>query len=139
MEILRKKEKGFTLIELMITIAVVILALLGLLSANTMMMRTSGTVFERAVATQHANQVVERIRDLATGSLASVTTTFPNAGVVNSALYTSTASELLSNESVSVIYADPAANPLDATVTVNWNAQGLRPVSTNIRTLIAKR
>ena len=134
-----QREEGFTLIEIMITMAVVVLALLGLLSANTMMQRTSGTVFERAVASQHASQVVERMRDLATGSLASVTAAFPNGGNVNAATYTSDATERLSNEAVVVSYADPAANPLDATVTVSWNAQGVRAVSTNIRTLIAKR
>lgn len=132
-------KKGFSLMEVAITMAVVTLALLGLLSVNTMMQRTSHAVYERSVAMQHAGQVVEQMRNLSTTSLANVTDTFPNGQVVNAAQYSTAATEVLPNEVVLTNYVNTAANPLDVTVTVNWNSLGVRASTASLRTLVARR
>ena len=135
-----KSEKGFTLIEIMITVAIMSVALIGLLYANTKMQQSGAAAFERAVAMQHANQVIENMRNLAATSLATVTTTFTNGGTVASSYYTQTSStESLPSEAVTVSYVSTAADPLDTTVTVTWLSNGVRTVSKSLRTLITER
>lgn len=135
-----KSERGFTLIEVMITVAVMTVSLLGLLYANTKMQQASNAAFENAVAMQHANQVIENMRNLAVTSLATVTGTFSNGGTVGSSYYTQTSSsESLPSEAVTASYVSASADPLDTTVTVTWSAGGVRTVSKSVRTLITKR
>ena len=135
-----KSERGFTLIEIMITVAIMSVALIGLLYANTKIQQSGNVAFERAVAMQHANQVIENMRNLAVTSLATVTGTFTNGGTVASSYYTQTsATESLPSEAVTVSYVSTSADPLDTTVTVTWSAGGVRTVSKSVRTLITKR
>jgi len=141
-----KAQKGFTLIEVMITVAIMALSLFGLLAANISMQYSSIDAHERSVAVQHANQVIEQMRNSALTSLAAAATAFPS-GTVASSNYTSSANEVLTNEAVTVAYTDgPDAgtsatddNPLDVTVTVNWQQRGVRNATEVIRTYIAKR
>ena len=135
-----KSERGFTLIEIMITVEVMTTCLLGLLYANTKMQQSGNIAFERAVAMQHANQVIENMRNSAVTSLATVTTAFPNNGTVASSNYTqSSTNESLPSEVVTASYVSTTADPLDATVTVTWLAGGVRTVSKSVRTLITRR
>lgn len=154
-----QKKEGFSLIELMITIAVVSLALVGTLFANTAMSQAGETTFERAMALQEANQVIESIRQTAATGLfpGNVTAAFPNntarpnfanlrpncgvnadPPVACTWPFNFTASNN-SNEQVVVTYVNPAANPLDVTVTVVWRERGVRQAQIALRTLITQR
>lgn len=129
-----KSNEGFTLIELMIAMAVIVLALVGYIGANSAIQRTGEAAFERSVAIQDANRVLEQMRSAAAlGEFPqSVLDAFPNGGTV--AGFTS-----LSNQQVRVNYIDASADPLDATVTVTWRQNGLRDVSVTLRTLMTQR
>ena len=151
-----QKEEGFTLIEIMITVAVVVFALCGVLFANTAVQQSHITAFERSIAIQEAHQVVEQMRNTANTSStsfpSSVTGTYANntarggftrlTTLCNAATCTwpfSFTPDSTSDEQVVVTYADQSANPLDVTVTVVWKERGVRQASQALRALIAKR
>lgn len=127
-------QDGFTLIELLITVVVVILALVGYVAANTAIQQKGDERFERSVAMQDANQVIEQMRSAAaTGAFPdNVTDAFPEGTELPGF-------ENLQGQEVSVDYADPAANPLDVTVTVRWLENGRRQTRADLRTLITQR
>lgn len=129
-----RRTDGFTLIELMITMAVIVLALVGYIGANSAIQRSDEAAFERSVALQDANRVLEQIRNAAASGTfpQNVTSAFPNASTV--AGFTS-----LTNQQVLVSYADTSADPLDVTVTVTWQRSGLRSVSAALRSLVTQR
>jgi len=127
-------EQGFTLIELLITAVVVILALGGYIAANSRMSQRSAEMFEKSIALQAANSVIEQMRlSAANGQFPeNVTQTFPNNAQVQGF-------NNLSNQQVIVSYGDAAADPLDVTVRVTWVSRGQRPISTDLRTFVTRR
>lgn len=128
------QQSGFTLIELMATISIVALALLAYVGGNVVIGQNVEVAYERSMAFQDAQRVIEQMRNLAaTGTFpANVTSVYPNGGTV-------TGYSNIPSEQVSVSYVDPAVNPLDATVTVTWMANGLRTSTASLRTLITQR
>lgn len=130
----RLDQKGFTLIELMIAMVVAVLALVGYVGATTHIQQTSESAFERSVAIQDANRVIEQIRNAAsTGNFpGNVLGSFPNNGAV--AGFNS-----LTAQQVTVSYADTTADPLDTFVVVAWNENGRRPASVTLRSLVTQR
>ena len=130
----KNREKGFTLIELMIAMVVVVSVLAGFMGTNVAIQQTTESAFQRTVALQDANQVVELMRQTAaTGTFpTNVTAVYANGGTVSG--FTS-----LTSETVTVSYVSASANPLDATVTVSWLQNGRRTVNTALRTLITQR
>ena len=135
--VLNQAERGFTFIELLITIGVVALALLAVVGTNMTIQQTSEVAFERTTALQDANEVIEQMRNAASGAPAAFQATVMNAGTA--AVATAGTLPASHNEVITITYVDTAADPLDATVTVSWNERGLRPVSVSIRTLFTRR
>jgi prepilin-type N-terminal cleavage/methylation domain-containing protein len=129
----RDGEKGFTLIELMITVLIVLLAVVGNLSATTVMQITNEELFDRTVAIQDANRVLEQMRTSARiGTFpGNVTGAFPNGGLV--------AMNNLTGEQIQINYVNTAADPLDVTVTVRWNSRGRRALQAALRSLVTQR
>ena len=129
-------EKGFTLVEIMITTVVVSIVLLGFVSSSSGIQRQGEAAYQRAMALQDANQVIEQMRNLAaTGTFpANVTGTFNGAVAASYAHMPSS-----SAETISVSYANASANPLDATVTVSYSENGTRATTAAIRTYITQR
>ena len=134
MEKLKGSEKGLTLIEMMITILVMAGVLISILTANSAISQTSEGVYQRLFAVQDANQVIERMRNTAvTGAFpGNVTAVYPNNGTV-------AGFSTLTNETVTVVYANAASNPLDVTVTVSYSENGRRTTNTALRSLITQR
>jgi len=118
----------------MITMVITILALVGYIGANMVLQQTTAATFEKTVALQDANQVIEDMRDRSgTGNFpGNVTGTYPNNGVV--AGFNS-----LTGEQIVVSYADATADPLEVTVAVSWQEEGRRAASTSLRTLMTQR
>lgn len=157
----RPNEDGFTLIEVTITIAIVILALSGVLFANTAIQQAHGAAYERSVAIQEAHEVIEQMRNTANTGGANFPATVVNAFPANTArpgLTRLTAQcgananpaaacnwpfnftpDNTSQEQVVVTYVNPAANPLDITVTVVYRENGTRAVSESLRSQITRR
>ena len=127
-----QNQQGFTFIELMITTTVVAVVVLGFLGSATALQSANKAAYERSVALQDANQVIELMRN------ASATGTFP-ACVTSTYSGTVSGYSNLSGEAVSVAYANASANPLDATVTVSYNENSTRATSVAIRTYITQR
>lgn len=127
-------QKGFTLIEVMITAAVVVFVLVGFMGTNSAMQQATDSSFERTLALQDANQVIERIRTAAaTGTFpANAVTAFPDNGTV--AGFTS-----LTGETVTVTYGNATANPLDVRIQIQWLENGRRAVRAHLRTLVTQR
>lgn len=127
-------SRGFTLIELLITVVVVILALVGYVQANTAIGQSGNVAFERSVALQDANRVAEQLRlATQTGNFpANVLAAFPQNGAVGG--FTN-----LTNETITVNYADTSADPLDATILVSWQENGRRLETTALRIMLTQR
>jgi len=127
-------QTGFTLIELMIALFVIALVIAGYVGANIRIQRNTEEMHERTLAIQDANRGIEQMRS------ASRTGTFPENVV---ALYPQNSQisgfDDLTNEQVTVTYADATANPLDATVTVTWLSYAGRQNSEAVQTYITQR
>ena len=128
------RERGFTLIEIMISMLVMAAVMVSILTANTLLSQASEGVYQRLFAIQDANQVIERMRIAAvTGTFpGNVTAVYPNNGTV--AGFTS-----LTSETVTVSYVDATTNPLDVTVTVAYSENGRRATNTALRTFVTQR
>lgn len=129
-------EAGLTLVELMVTMVVVVLALVGYIGATTFLQKQSEIKFEKSLAIQDANRVLEQMRDASeTGNFpTNVTGTFSNGAAV--AAFNGLN---LTNEVVTVSYADATADPLDVTVTVTWQTVEGRNVTTALRSYVTQR
>lgn len=125
-------KRGLTLVEAVIAMAVVALAILACIAANIKVQHSAEATFERMAAIQDAHQVLEQMRNAANnGSFPTNVTSAFNGNV--------TGFSNLSDEQMEVTYADANANPLDTTVTVTWQENGLRTVSKSLRSLITPR
>ncbi len=127
-------ERGFTFIEVMIAMVVVVLLVTGFLGSATALQSANMAAFERSIAYQDANRVIEAMRNTATTGTfpANVTAAYPNNGTVSG--FTS-----LTNETVTVSYTSATADPLDATVLVSYSENGNRTVTARLRTYITQR
>lgn len=130
------KKSGFTLLELMIGAAVLILALVGLIAAYIGCFSLNESARNLTIATNHAQCVMEEIRDrnLTFNIIQQNWTTWaalnpPSGGGCNS----------LDNEIITVNYpSGTSANPLQILVTVNWTEKS-RQKSTQLVTLLTER
>ncbi len=127
-----QNEKGFTLVEVMIAAVVVAIVVLGFMGAATAIQLQGEAAYQRSVAIQEANRVVELMRN------AAVTGTFP-ANVTGTYSGTLSGYTALPSESISVSYANASANPLDATITVSYLENGRRTTTASLRTYITQR
>ena len=130
----RDSEVGFSLVEATITSAIVVLVLVGFMKTNISLQRTSESSFERSTALQDANQVLERMRDIAPAGTfpTNVVSAYPNGNTVSG--FTA-----LNGETITVNYVNPVSDPLDITILVQWNEHGLRPVTAHLRTYLTQR
>ncbi len=125
------KHKGFTVLELLFVMAIMIPALLGIIGVNLFAIRAGESARQITKAIQDANTTIERIRDTSKQSLAQVTSTYPNGQTVSGF-------SNLTSEQVVVTYANTSADPLAVTVTVTWSDRG-RTMSRALTTQVTKR
>ena len=136
-----RAQRGFTLVEMMVTLLVMGVALAAVLQANGKIAQSSQSFYQRAVAMQDANQVLERIRNTASGGTfpSNVTAAFPHNGAVGGF-------SALPSETVRVVYTDRNGdgnaltdNPLDVTVTINYLENGRNASTASLRSLVTQR
>lgn len=131
-------ESGFTLVELMIAMAVSVIALLSIGAANNLIHQNSELAYEQSVVTQDMNEVIEQMRDAANAASDS---SYQSSVVSTGSSASSSVVSLPASyqESINVSYTDQTADPLDATVTATWLQGGRRSKTLTMRALITRR
>ncbi|MBI3615498.1 MAG: type II secretion system protein [Candidatus Omnitrophica bacterium] len=126
------KRHGFTLIEILVTVSIFVITTAALVGfyVSIAAMNESSRNMTRAMA--DARAVLEQIRNVSIGGLAAVTGTGWTAWATANNLTS------LNNEAVTVAYVNPAADPLDVTVTINWSERG-RARFAAVNTLVTQR
>ncbi|MFH1799692.1 MAG: prepilin-type N-terminal cleavage/methylation domain-containing protein [Candidatus Omnitrophota bacterium] len=132
----QKNKAGFTIIELMIALLVLTLMIGSYVGANVKAQQNTEEMNERTVALQDANRVIERMRDTSNAESLSfpsgTVAVYPNDGTIEGF-------NNLTDEVVTVSYADESANPLDVTVTVTWTSYTGREHTETVKTHITQR
>ncbi len=135
----KQTEKAFTFIELMISLTILAIVILGILSGYVGCLKINEMSKSTTIATLDARRIISQMRSLAVDSLADVTaedwTTWgANNGCAN-----------LDSEQVVVTYIDRDGSgdaldddPLEVTVTINW-VDNQRARSLILGTLITVR
>jgi prepilin-type N-terminal cleavage/methylation domain-containing protein len=131
---LSRSQAGFTFVELMIALVVVTLVIGGYIGANVKAQQSAEAMHERTLALQDANRVIELMRNTSrTGTFPdNVVSAYPDGS-------TSTGSTHLTDETISVSYASPSANPLDVTIAVTWLSYTQREHTEIVQTYITQR
>jgi type II secretory pathway pseudopilin PulG len=129
---MRQNQNGFTFIEILVAIAIVIPVLMGMIGVNLYTFRAGETSRSVMTAMQDGHTVIESIRNVANNQgLAAVTANFPSgqavAGFAN-----------LTSQQVIVTYPNAAQDPLQITVTVTWDDRG-RAMSRSLVTQVTRR
>ena len=115
---------------------VALATLLGLLVYSQ---RLSISARHNTIATQDLSSVVEEMLRVAQQGLDSVTSQDWSAWFNNNILSQKDNSSFLSQESLSVSYQDPNADPLDTTIVVSWLGLSGRQRSVSTRLLLTQR
>ena len=116
-----RNHKGFTLVEIMIAIFILVIALLGLISVTVMVIKGNSFSKTMTTATTLAKDKMEELKNTGYGSLASDTDTVES-------IYTRT---------LIVTPDSPAANMKTIEVKVEWDWQGATR-NVTLRTIVAQ-
>ena len=133
---MRKKipgvSKGFTLIEVLIAMLLFVTTFVVLLGIYVAIagLRESSRNMTQAMA--DVRSVVEQMRNLSVGGLNNITGTDWTQWALDNNLTT------LDNEALTVGYTNPAADPLDITVRIDWQERGRDRFAT-VSTLMTQR
>jgi len=117
------KNKGTTLVEIMIATLIFTVALAALLGCVTAILYLVDTSREQAVAISDLRTIMERIRAT---SFSNIPVQFPDGvadgGGINpyDQIVSGTGNYSLSAEQITVTYTDVNADPLEIRVTVSW-------------------
>ena len=126
----RNKNNGFTLVELLVAVAVLAFGVTGTLLFFINAMTAREYAEDLAVASTHAEMVLEEA--ITESTLADITAEDWAAWAVTQGINT------LPSESFSVTYpAGTSADPLEIQVTVSWVRKG-RTSSVNLATQVTK-
>ena len=136
------QKKGFTLLELVFAMAIMIPLLLGIIGVNVYALHAGETSRSITTATQHAHTVIEQIRNKSRQGLSQAVAAYPNnQAFTSSALATALSiqqSNLLTGEQITVSYVDTNADPLAVTANVSWTDLG-RNMQRSFKTWVTQR
>lgn len=125
------RKKGFTLLEVLFVMAIMIPALLSIIGVNLYAIRAGESARGITKAVQDAHTIIERIRDKSKQGLSQVVATYLSGQAVGG--FTN-----LTNERVVVSYPNSNADPLTITVTVSWLDRG-RTMARALTTQVTQR
>jgi len=127
--ITKLNKKGMTLVEVMVAVMILTIGIFASLLCFTRSNEATLAARDLTTAVTHAEYILEEMHTLA--ALTDITSTnwstWANAQGLNT----------LDNESISVIYLNPLADPLSVMVTINWETKG-RNESTFLATEFTK-
>jgi prepilin-type N-terminal cleavage/methylation domain-containing protein len=139
-------QLAFTLVELVIAVAIISVVVISYVGANIMLQRNTEDMHERTIAIQDANRLIERMR-----SDSRTVTLFPE-GLITDYPENTPITELdeathqekpvfsnLPNERAVITYDIPNENLLDTIVTITWTSYTGRTYSEAVRTYITQR
>lgn len=112
----KRKKKGMSLVELLISVFVLSIGILGLMLFFTNAMLSTELAREITVATSHAEYTLEEMKTRST--LANITSTNWVSWYTGQSLNT------LNSEALTVTITNTSADPLDITATITWNKRG---------------
>jgi prepilin-type N-terminal cleavage/methylation domain-containing protein len=115
-----KKTQAFTLVELMVTVFILSVSMAALMEGFAALLYLVDTSREETVASADLRNMLERIKAT---SFDQTTTRFPNGtidGPVSARYWTLIGNYTLKNENVTVSYVNPAVDPLEIRVMVQW-------------------
>lgn len=120
---MRKNEKGLTLIEVMFSVFIAILVLVGVVQALIYIAAMTSDSKSRAMVFQDVQMTMERVSGT---PLSSLVTTFPNNQALPNAFVTNVLQGYkLTGENITVSYpAGTGGNPLEVVVTGQWPERG---------------
>jgi prepilin-type N-terminal cleavage/methylation domain-containing protein len=122
-------NRGFTLVELLISVMILAGAISGVLLLFSASMASSEFAWDTTVATSHAEHILEEMQSR--DSLAAILSADWKSWTAGQGMDT------LPGETVGIHFADKASNPLDVQVTVNWLRKS-RSNELTLKTKIAK-
>ena len=141
---MRHTQDGFTLVEVMVAIAIVTTVLVALLCALGAAAALTENARELTQAMEDGRTVLERIRGdvQASADITTFAANYPEATyedwvAAQQAAETGFAS--LDSEAVSVEYGAAGDDPLGTAVTVAWQARGGRARSVTLQTQMTRR
>ncbi len=119
----RLGKKGLTLIEVLLSVLIAVIILVGVVEAMLYLTAISSSSKSRASVFQDVQATMERIVGT---SFTNLTTTFPNNTVLSSAFVTNVLRGYkLPSETITVSYpAGIGGNPIEVLVTGQWTDQG---------------
>lgn len=116
----QKRSKGFTLVELMVTVFILTVGLSALMEGFASLLYLIDTAREETTATADLRNMFERIKS---SSFDQTPTRFPHGtvdGPVSARYWTLIGNYTLKNENITVTYTNPAADPLEVRAIVQW-------------------
>jgi Tfp pilus assembly protein PilV len=122
-------RSGITLVEILVTVLILTIGILSCLLYFSTAMNSTETARDMTVATTHAEYILEEMRSRVT--LSEITDVNWTLWAVADGLNT------LPRETVSVVYVNPTADPLNITVSVNWSRR-TRANSISLQTELTK-
>src|SRR3990172_6459986 len=128
-----RNNKGFTLVEIMIAVFILVIALLGLISVTVMVIKGNSFSKTMTAATTLAKDKMEQLKNTGYGSLAGST---DYAKLDSTAQATQTA-ESIYTRTWTVTNDSPAAGMKTVEVTVQWNWQNAAR-NVTLRSIVAQ-
>jgi prepilin-type N-terminal cleavage/methylation domain-containing protein len=115
-----KRAKGFTLVELMVTVFILTVGFSALMEGFAALLYLIDTSREETSATADLRNLLERVKGT---SFDQTTARFPNGtvdGPVAARYWTLIGNYTLKNENITVSYTNPATDPLEVRVLLQW-------------------
>jgi len=124
-----KQNKGFTLVELLVAVYVLLIGICGILSLFINSMSSIQSSWDLTTATTHAQYILEEMQSI--NNLGEIELTDWSQWAQKQNLNT------LPEETFNVTYSDPPNDPLDIQVVDQWQRKG-RVNSVTLRTKLTK-
>jgi len=127
-----EQKKGFTLIEVVVVLLILAGVIVGFLSLYTASFSLLEQLNSSVIAINDARSVLENMRNIDPFNVSNLISSYPDAAYVSGF-------NNLDQETVRVDYLNVAADPIQVTITVNWQGKGNRLFTEQLTTFLTAR